>query len=193
MACVAAPIETREDVTSAQPAGGQARTYRIGDLSREFGVTPRTLRYYEQLALLTPGRQAGARRYSKKDRARLIFILQGRAMGMPLAEVADLLHLYERRDGPTQQKNVLSIFTQRLQRLQARRDAAEQGIEMLQSAIAQLSAPPQGQGRDATSRAPSRTRLAPIGADRPGGARSDAGPPAARFAGSLDKSLLHGG
>lgn len=195
MACVADPIETREDVTSAKPARSQARTYGIGHLSREFGVTPRTLRYYEQLELLTPSRQAGARRYSKKDRDRLIFILQGRAMGMPLAEVADLLHLYERRDGTTQQKNVLSIFTQRLQLLQARRDAAEQGIEMLQSAIAQLSAPAPDQGREATSRAPSRTRLAPIVADRPSGgrARSDAGPPAARFTASPDKSLLHGG
>lgn len=171
---------------SLEPVGGKARTYRIGHLSREFGVTPRTLRYYEQLELLTPRRQAGARQYSRNDRARLIFILQGRAMGMPLAEVADLLHLYERRDGATQQKNALSIFTQRLQLLQARRDAAEQGIQMLQSAIAQLS-----EGHDDTGHTPTRAQLTADRLDvRPRGA---SGTPSARFSGSPSKVAFHGG
>lgn len=120
---------------SAEPPGA----YLIGQLCREFGVTARTLRYYEEIRLLAPIRDGRVRLYSKRDRARLILILRGRAVGMSLAEVAYLLDLYERGGRAAQQADALSSFRRQLRRLEARREAAEQGIAMLQSAIEKLS------------------------------------------------------
>ncbi|MDP3852412.1 MerR family transcriptional regulator [Phenylobacterium sp.] len=124
---------------SVEPLDAPSRTYRIGHLCREFGVSARTLRYYEELGLLTPDRQGTTRLYSRKDRARLTLILQGRAVGMPLAEVGHLLDLHEREGRAALHADALSIFRRQLRLLEARREAAEKGITVLQSAIARLS------------------------------------------------------
>ncbi|WP_332771146.1 MerR family transcriptional regulator [Phenylobacterium sp.] len=126
---------------SVEPLDAPSKTYRIGHLSREFGVTARTLRFYEELGLLAPDRRGSARLYSRKDRARLILILQGRAVGIPLAEVGHLLDLHEREGRAALHADALSIFRRQLRLLEARREAAEKGIAILQSAIAQLSDP----------------------------------------------------
>lgn len=131
---------------SVEPFGAPSRTYLIGHLAREFGVTIRTLRYYEELGLLSPDRQEGGRQYSARDRARLILILQGRAVGMPLAEIGTLLKLFELIKGRVAQRaDALATFQRQLRLLEARRKAAEQGIALLQSAIEQLTQTEQGQ------------------------------------------------
>ena len=60
-----------------------SRTYTIRELTREFSVTARTLRFYEQEGLLSPSRRGQARIYSGRDRARLILILRGRRVASP--------------------------------------------------------------------------------------------------------------
>lgn len=79
--------------------GGSARaayadsteTFSIGDLSREFGVTLRALRFYEDRGLITPMREGQSRRYSQRDRARLAVILKGKKLGFTLTEIRDMV------------------------------------------------------------------------------------------------------
>lgn len=71
-----------------------AELYGITELCREFGVTLRTLRFYEDKGLLAPRRVNGARIYSRRDRARLTLILRAKALGSPLAEIRHFLDLY---------------------------------------------------------------------------------------------------
>lgn len=71
------------------------RTYAIGALCEEFGVTPRTLRFYEYKELLFPIRDGQRRLFTQRDRARLKLILRGKRFGFSLAEIKDLLDLYD--------------------------------------------------------------------------------------------------
>lgn len=73
--------------------------FSIRDLCREFDATPRTLRFYEDQGLLEPRRRGQARLYSNKDRVRLGLILRGKRLGFSLAQIAELIALYDRRDG----------------------------------------------------------------------------------------------
>jgi DNA-binding transcriptional MerR regulator len=63
------------------------KTYTIGDLAREFGVTLRTLRFYEDRGLLSPRREGTARIYDARDRSRLSVILKGKQLGFTLTEI----------------------------------------------------------------------------------------------------------
>ncbi|MFZ5632283.1 MAG: MerR family transcriptional regulator [Bacillota bacterium] len=70
--------------------------YQISELAEEFGVTTRTIRYYEEVGLLNPHRTNGSHRiYTNRDRARLKIILRGKKFGFPLAEIKELLDLYD--------------------------------------------------------------------------------------------------
>lgn len=68
--------------------------YSISELSSRLDVTPRTIRYYEELGLLQPERQHNRRRYTDRDRVRLQLILRGRRLGFSLPEIQDMLDLY---------------------------------------------------------------------------------------------------
>lgn len=68
--------------------------FGISELAEEFGVTTRTIRFYENKNLLTPQRVGGARVFTRRDRARLALILRAKAIGASLAEVAHFLDLY---------------------------------------------------------------------------------------------------
>jgi len=80
-------IETNEELSFAAPRGDRAKTFTIGDLAREFGVTLRTLRFYEDRGLLSPRREGTARIYDARDRARLSVILKGKQLGFTLTEI----------------------------------------------------------------------------------------------------------
>lgn len=71
------------------------RTYSISDLAREFDVTTRTIRFYEQQGLLNPTRQGQTRIYSPKDRVRLMLTLRGKRLGFSLAESKELYDMYD--------------------------------------------------------------------------------------------------
>lgn len=84
---------------SAEALGRRAdrgKTYTIGDLAREFDVTLRTLRFYEDRGLLSPRREGTARIYDARDRARLSVILKGKHLGFTLTEIRAMLAEEER-------------------------------------------------------------------------------------------------
>ncbi len=73
--------------------------YSIGDLSREFGVTTRTIRFYEDQGLLSPTRNGQNRIYQARDRVRLKLILRGKRLGFSLKEINQLIALYDAPEG----------------------------------------------------------------------------------------------
>src|ERR671933_1988262 len=83
-----------------------ARTYTITDLCEEFKVTPRALRFYEDEGLIAPERQGLSRIYSWRDRARLAWILRGKRVGFSLAEIREMIDLYDLGDGRQAQRAV---------------------------------------------------------------------------------------
>ncbi len=86
------------------PADGPAG---IGELAVRFGVTPRTLRFYEDQGLLTPIRERSQRIYGNRDQARLALICRGKRLGFTLTEIKDFLQLYEVGDGQLEQMRAL--------------------------------------------------------------------------------------
>lgn len=79
-------------------------TFTITDLAAEFGVTPRAIRFYEGEGLIEPARQGQNRIYSRRDRARLAWILRGKNVGFSLAEIKEILDLYDAGDGRVRQR-----------------------------------------------------------------------------------------
>ena len=73
--------------------------YSIGDLSREFGVTTRTIRFYEDQGLLSPTRNGQNRIYRARDRVRLKLIFRGKRLGFSLKEINKLIELYDAPEG----------------------------------------------------------------------------------------------
>src|SRR5207302_4000537 len=71
------------------------RIYSIAELAREFAITARTIRFYEDEGLIKPRRQGLTRLYSAHDRVRLSWILRGKRLGFSLAEIRELLDLYQ--------------------------------------------------------------------------------------------------
>ncbi|WP_245957137.1 MerR family transcriptional regulator [Aestuariispira insulae] len=69
--------------------------YTVPELAKEFGITPRAIRFYETKGLLQPQRAGNTRIYTKRDRARLIVILRGKRLGFTLAEISEFLELYD--------------------------------------------------------------------------------------------------
>ncbi|TRX55635.1 MerR family transcriptional regulator [Thalassomonas sp. M1454] len=70
-------------------------TFSIGDLSREFDITTRSIRFYEDQGLITPTRKGQTRIYNRRDRVRLKLILRGKRLGFSLAETGRLFELYD--------------------------------------------------------------------------------------------------
>ena len=84
------------------------RNYSIAELAREFGITARTMRFYEDEGLLKPRRHGLTRLYSTGDRTKLGWILRGKRLGFSLAEIKQLLDLYQiDRTGVQQLKELL--------------------------------------------------------------------------------------
>lgn len=73
----------------------KVRTFSISELAKEFDVTTRTIRFYEQQGLLNPARQGQTRIYSPKDRVRLMLTLRGKRLGFSLAESKELFDMYD--------------------------------------------------------------------------------------------------
>ncbi len=84
-----------------------AETYGIAELAREFGVTARTIRHYEDEGLIAPLRDGQRRVYRPRDRTRLRLILRGRRLGFALAEVREIVDLYDAPPGEAGQLDLL--------------------------------------------------------------------------------------
>ncbi len=114
------------------PAAHNA-TYTIKELACDFGVTPRTLRHYEEQGLISPERQGQNRIYHQDDRVRLAWILRGKRVGFSLSEIGEMLDLYNLDDGrETQRAVTVSRCRDRIKALEAQRDDINATIDELQ-------------------------------------------------------------
>ena len=108
------------------------RTFTIRQLCQEFKCTPRALRFYEDKGLLAPARDGMNRVYSYKDRGRLQLILSGKRVGLALAEIGEILDLYEVGDGGAQQAaKSLRKFRERIVALEHQKVDIDNAIEEL--------------------------------------------------------------
>lgn len=117
------------------------RTFTIRQLCLEFKCTPRALRFYEDKGLLAPSRQGLNRVYSYQDRARLQLILRGKRVGLSLAEIREILQLYDKGDGGAKQNaKALSRFKERIVALEAKRRDVDDAIAELREACERMEA-----------------------------------------------------
>src|SRR5258708_4838926 len=94
-------------------------TYTIGELAREFDLTTRAIRFYEDCGLLTPQRRGRTRVYTQRDRTRLKLTLRGKRLGLTLAEVRELVDMYESpRDTLPQLKKFLVVLAAHREQLE---------------------------------------------------------------------------
>lgn len=115
------------------------RTYSISELSEEFGVTPRTIRFYEAESLISPQRHGQSRIYTPRDRARLALILRGKRVGFSLAEIKEMLDLYDVQDGQTTQLTyTLKKFDERINALERQRADIDHAVEELREGRAKI-------------------------------------------------------
>jgi DNA-binding transcriptional MerR regulator len=111
-------------------------TYRIGQLAEEFDITLRTLRFYEDKGLLSPQRVGSTRIYSRSDRARLKIILLGKRLGFSLADVAEILSLYDPESGNIRQLQVtVEKGDLQMEKLQEERRAIDASINELSQTL----------------------------------------------------------
>jgi DNA-binding transcriptional MerR regulator len=110
--------------------------FSISDLSAEFGITPRALRFYEDEGLISPERRGLARIYSQRDRARLAWILRGKRVGFSLADIRQMIDLYDLGDGRRAQRAItIERCRERIATLQAQRTDIDAAILELEEFI----------------------------------------------------------
>jgi len=98
-------------------------TYSISELAKEFDITTRSIRFYEDQGLLTPLRQGQTRIYSKRDRVRLKLILRGKRLGFSLSETGQLFELYDAdKSSVTQLTIMLKLIEQKKTELHQQMD-----------------------------------------------------------------------
>jgi DNA-binding transcriptional MerR regulator len=111
------------------------KMYTISELAREFNVTPRALRFYEDKALLSPTREGMNRVYSGRDRARLKLILQGKSVGFSLTDIREMLDLYTLEGHRAQLKLSLKKSREQIVNLERQREDIEAALETLRAGV----------------------------------------------------------
>lgn len=116
-------------------------TYSITELAEEFGLTTRAIRFYEDKGLLSPERRGQTRIYHPRDRARLILIVRGKNVGLALAEIKEILGLYDQHEGcETQNRVAVDKFRKRIDQLHEQRSEIDLQIKTLEESCARLEA-----------------------------------------------------
>jgi DNA-binding transcriptional MerR regulator len=119
---------------SVEPSsiGTVDQTWSIADLAREFGVTHRTIRHYEEFGLISPERRGTVRVFHGRDRVRLALILRGKRLGFTLDEIATIVNMYDDQPGEVGQLHYLidQIAVRRADLEQRRRDIDETLAEL---------------------------------------------------------------
>jgi len=128
--------------------GAETPTFTITQLAEEFGVTTRAIRFYEDKDLLHPLRQGQTRIYRPRDRARLQLIVRGKRVGFTLAEIREILDLYDLHDsGEAQYRHALVKFEERIDSLRQQKSEIDAQIDQLQDGLNRV----EGLLRDAQS------------------------------------------
>ena len=108
-------------------------TYSISELAREFDVTPRAIRFYEDQGLLAPRREGQRRIYTPRDRTRLKLTLRGKRLGLSLSEIRELIDMYEPgRDERPQLERFLAVLGAHKASLLQQRADIEAQLEEIQ-------------------------------------------------------------
>ncbi|MBS4017190.1 MerR family DNA-binding transcriptional regulator [Azonexus hydrophilus] len=110
----------------------QPATFSISDLAREFAITPRTIRFWEDQGILAPQREGQKRIFTRRDRARLKMALRGKRLGLSLAEIKDLIGMYNSTEDETPQ------LMECLRVMSKRREALEQQREDIEAMLAEI-------------------------------------------------------
>jgi DNA-binding transcriptional MerR regulator len=128
------------DLVAGFDRGAAGRdVFTIRDLTKEFAVSARTLRFYEEKGLLDPRRNGEQRLYSRRDRARLRYVLMGKSVGFSLEDVREMLDLYDLGDGRrTQLQVALAKFQERVVRLERQRADIDRAIAELSRASLEI-------------------------------------------------------
>ncbi|MCF8466456.1 MAG: MerR family DNA-binding transcriptional regulator [Sneathiella sp.] len=114
-------------------------SFSITELAEEFGVTSRTIRFYEDKGLINPAREGTTRIYSRKDRGRLKIILRGRRLGFSLQDIKKMLDMYSPKGEATEQLTfTLQKCQEQLAKLVVQREDIDEAIAELEDGIAQL-------------------------------------------------------
>lgn len=109
---------------------------RIGEMAKKYGVTLRTLRFYEDKGLLNPQRDGSTRLYTRRDKARLKLILLGRKVGFSLRDVKQMMDLYDPTGSNTKQLRLaLDKSEKQLARLQKQRALIDDAINELSGSM----------------------------------------------------------
>ena len=117
------------------------KSYSISELSEEFGITPRTLRYYEDQNLLAPQRQGQTRIYSAADRARLIWIMRGKRVCFSITEISEVLDMYYAEGGKEEQCRItITACKDRIKSLEEQRKDIDDTINELNHLIKTVGA-----------------------------------------------------
>ncbi|MBL8465687.1 MAG: MerR family DNA-binding transcriptional regulator [Thauera sp.] len=133
-----------------------ATTYTISDLAKEFDITTRAIRYYEDQGLISPARRGSRRIYSRRDRVRLSLILRGKRLGFSLQETRELFDLYDNAPGEQAQ---MSHF---MELLGARRAMLERQMEDIRAILDEIDAAEKEARRSIAARVPGpKTTMSP--------------------------------
>lgn len=115
-----------------KPETAEAVSYSISDLAREFDITTRTIRFYEDKGLISPQRRGQTRVYSPEDRVRLKLILRGKRLGFSLDESREIIDMYDPAHGNVEQLQRL------LQRIEQKRAQLKQQLRDIESLMGEL-------------------------------------------------------
>ncbi|HEY2573686.1 MAG TPA: MerR family transcriptional regulator, partial [Verrucomicrobiaceae bacterium] len=107
--------------------------FTIRQLTKELGVTARTLRHYEDRKLIAPARRGQTRLYSFEDRARILIVLRGRRLGFTINEMSEMLRMYDYKDSEVRDEilTARSKFVERIRKLERKRRDIDESLLQL--------------------------------------------------------------
>jgi len=126
------------EASRTELAGPAERTWSVGELADELGITTRTLRFYEAQGLVTPARSGSARIYDHRDRARIRLILRGKRLGMSLAEIREIVDMYD--GAASSERRQLETLLARLDEITADLTARQRDLNRTLAEVGEVAA-----------------------------------------------------